>query len=222
MRINDDLLAYWWLVTWRKMMASLVSPMRRVIRAAAALAILLLGYVGWVSYGIASEGGKDEVRPADVILVLGSMPEEDGRPTAMLRGRVEHAVALYQRGWAPRLMLLGGVVDNRANQAQLMARVAAQMGVPQEAMILEESSKTTLEGVKFSKEIMAQEGLKSAIVVTSLFHTARALAMYRDAGVEVYGSPARQSEKGLSIWQVLGLWVREWGATTLYKLSVSP
>jgi len=190
-------------------------------------------YGGWLGHTIYKYSRIDEVQLADVIIVLGSRPQPNGQPTPMLRCRIEHGVELYEQGWAPRMMFSGGVVGNSPilalpgmsssgallpNQAEVMAHVAAEMGVPQEVVILEGQSRTTLESVKLTAKIMRERDFRTAIIVSSPFHMARSLRMYRDAGVTVYGSPSGQGqacEKGLNLaW----LRTRELMAFGLYHL----
>ncbi|MBI2909944.1 MAG: YdcF family protein [Chloroflexi bacterium] len=195
--------------------------MRRTLFWLGLASVSLLASMSLLVHGIISQAGANEVRKAGVILVLGSKPERDGQPTSMLRGRVEHGVALYGQGWAPKLMFVGGSVDNTANQAEMMAALALGLGAPREAMVLEDKSRTTLEGAKFSREIMAREGLDSALVVTSGFHMARALRIHRDLGLLVYGAVAPHGEEGPPADRV-GWWLREVGAAALYYMGMSP
>ena len=45
----------------------------------------------------------DEVRPADVIVVLGAA-EYSGKPSPILEARLNHALFLYRQEWAPRIL----------------------------------------------------------------------------------------------------------------------
>ena len=46
-------------------------------------------------------GRADEARPVDAIVVLGAA-QYDGRPSPQLAARLDHALELYQKGYAPR------------------------------------------------------------------------------------------------------------------------
>src|SRR5919109_1175121 len=52
-------------------------------------------------------GRRDEARRADAIVVLGAA-QYVGRPSPVLRARLDHAISLWRRGLAPRLILTGG------------------------------------------------------------------------------------------------------------------
>ncbi len=49
----------------------------------------------------------DEAQPADAIIVLGAA-EYRGRPSPVLEARLNHALILYLKGLAPRVITTGG------------------------------------------------------------------------------------------------------------------
>src|SRR5579871_4171687 len=82
--------------------------MKLAARIVLLLAILApLVSTGYVSIRIAQQSSKDEAQPADVILVLGAA-EYRGRPSPVLRARLDHALELYQRRMAPLILTTGG------------------------------------------------------------------------------------------------------------------
>src|ERR1700742_552730 len=72
--------------------------------AAFAAIVLLIAYL---SVRIEQQYTRDEAQTADVILVLGAA-EYHGRPSPVLRARLDHALELYNAGLAPRIMTTGG------------------------------------------------------------------------------------------------------------------
>src|SRR5271166_763050 len=74
-----------------------------------ALAVLLaaVGWVIWVDQQIRYYADRNEARPADAIAVFGAA-EYDGRPSPVLRARLDHALALYREHLAPLVVTLGG------------------------------------------------------------------------------------------------------------------
>ena len=61
---------------------------------------------------VISVGGRDEARRSDVVVVLGAA-QYAGRPSPVLRARLDHAIALWRRQVAPRIMLTGGTHTER-------------------------------------------------------------------------------------------------------------
>ncbi len=158
--------------------------------AMAILSIFAFG-LGGLYCSIEWEAHIDEARSAEAIVVLGAAVRPGGRPSPVLRARMEHAVTLYKRGLAPLLILSGGIgCDPSMTEAEAMASLAEEMGIPREALVLEKEAHSTSESVEFTGHIMRERGIHSVIVVSSPFHMRRALLMYRDAGFTAYGSPA--------------------------------
>src|SRR4051812_2999349 len=82
--------------------------MRRFLLALAGLcAALILGYAYYVARQIERQSNVEEARPVDVIVVLGSA-EYRGRPSPVLKARLDHALWLYYQKLAPRILTTGG------------------------------------------------------------------------------------------------------------------
>ena len=102
---------------------------------------------------------------AEVIVVLGG--ENFHRP--------ERAAELFQKHFAPRVIVTG---TNDAKEIRLGLMVK---GVPSEVIELEEKARTTFENAKFTVELLRAEKVKRAILVTSWFHSRRALRCFEKA-----------------------------------------
>src|SRR5665811_531168 len=85
-----------------------IAHMKKVLWNATALAVIgLLVSVAFLSVRIERQSTREEAQPADVILVLGAA-EYRGRPSPVLRARLDHALELYNRRLAPRILTTGG------------------------------------------------------------------------------------------------------------------
>jgi vancomycin permeability regulator SanA len=136
---------------------------------------------------------QEDLRRADVILVLGSAVWPNEQPSPSLRARTERAIELYQEGYAPRLLLSGGLGRYPPEESEVMRRLAADAGIPDEAMILDQQADSTRGSITTAKEIMDEQGWDTALIVSDPFHIERSLLMAEDAGFEAYGVPALQS-----------------------------
>lgn len=131
----------------------------------------------------------DEARPADVIVVLGAA-EYRGTPSPVFKARLDHALELYRRRLAPRILTTGGAggdpvfTEGGVGRAYLVSR-----NVPSEAIIVEPEAETTLQSTAATAEIMRRMGLGSCIVVSDGYHIFRAKKMLEFRGLTVYGSP---------------------------------
>ena len=167
--------------------------MKRVLWIGGALIALALAvYITYVSVRIERQSVRDEAQPADVILVLGAA-EYRGRPSPVLRARLDHALELYQRQLAPRILTTGGAggdpvyTEGGVGRSYLMSR-----GVPSESIIVETQGESTLESTALAGEIMRRMGLQSAIVVSDGYHIYRVKKMMQFRGLEAYGSPRKE------------------------------
>jgi uncharacterized SAM-binding protein YcdF (DUF218 family) len=139
------------------------------------------------------QAARDETRPADVIVVLGSAVRPDGRPSASLRARTLHAIALYKAGYAPALFLTGGVGRFGPSEASAMRQLALGAGIPGSALVLDETATSTQESVANAARAARERGWRTALLVSEPFHMLRARRMAHDAGIEAYASPAVES-----------------------------
>jgi len=165
--------------------------LRRALKWTAWFALAFVAAFAALCGLVARRGEVDEAQPADAIVVLGAAVFAGGQPSPVLEARVAHAVRLYRRGLAPLIVVTGGVGANPPSEAEVMARLAREAGVPAEALILEAQAHTTQQSVRLTSPLLEERGIRSIIVVTSPFHLFRATRMYRDAGYVVYGSAPR-------------------------------
>ncbi|MBZ5575758.1 MAG: YdcF family protein [Acidobacteriia bacterium] len=158
---------------------------------AAAALMLCLG-VGYVSIRIEAQSAREEARPADVILVLGAA-EYRGRPSPVLRARLDHALELYQGKLAPRIMTSGGAGGDPVFTEGAVGRsYLISHGVPPEAIIVESEGETTVHSVTLASEILRRMDLHSVIVVSDGYHIYRVKKMLQSRGLTAYGSPRRE------------------------------
>ena len=155
------------------------------------LPVVVGGAALMLLYGSVERGSVvDETRSADVAIVLGAGVERGGRPSTSLRVRTQHAIDLYRAGRVKTLFLTGGLGRNAPTEAEAMRRLALAAGVPDSAIVLEETATSTQESIAAAARESRARGWETALVVTEPFHTLRARQMARDAGLDAYASPA--------------------------------
>jgi uncharacterized SAM-binding protein YcdF (DUF218 family) len=170
--------------------------MKRTVWNALGLAFSgLLIYIAYLSVRIEQQSFREEARPADVILVLGAA-EYRGRPSPVLRARLDHALALYRRGIAPRIMTTGGAGGDPVFTESTVGRsYLISQGVPSEAIIVETEGESTVHSVALAGEILRRMGLASVVVVSDGYHIYRVKRMLESAGLAVYGSPRKERQQ---------------------------
>lgn len=122
-------------------------------------------------------------QPADAIVILGAKLRTDGSPTGALDERIRAGVALWQRGLAPVICVTGGGPEGRV-EADVMARRARELGVPEAALRIERDSANTAENARFTSRLLAREGCHRVWLVTQPFHSRRAAFLFRKYQLE--------------------------------------
>ena len=130
---------------------------------------------------------SDEPAPADAIVVLGGD----------WQGRIQKGIQLFKEGYAPRLVVTGGMlIAPDRTQADYLAEVAQRAGVPAAAIIKEGRSSSTWQDAVLTVDLARRLGWKRVIVVTSEWHSRRAAMVFRrvygKAGVEVLSVPSAE------------------------------
>jgi uncharacterized SAM-binding protein YcdF (DUF218 family) len=162
---------------------------RLLLWAATAVVAGAIGWVLWVNGQIRYYARRDEARPADAIAVFGAA-EYDGRPSPVLRARLDHALELYRRGLAPLMITLGGGdpadlhSEGGVGHDYLLAH-----GVPEKAIIAETQSDNTEESAERLAVIARTNGFKNIVVVSDGTHLFRIHAICEQDGLQVYTSP---------------------------------
>ncbi len=124
------------------------------------------------------------VMSAAAIVVLGARVLPGGVPSGSLRARVERAVELWREGAAPLLVFTGGVGEHPPSEARVMLGVAAALGVPESACLLEERSRSTWENARHTAALLHARGIDAAIIVSDPFHLFRARQHFRRQGID--------------------------------------
>ena len=160
----------------------------------ATVAVLLLSIPLFFLYcQVDARAQIDETRRADAIIVLGSAVWPGGRPSPSLSARIQHAISLYRDGTSLNLILCGGIGGNPPSEAQVMRQIAVSAGVPEIAIVLDDTSRSTEESIAHAKQIMREHNWRTALIVSAPYHLLRAETIARDLGMEVYSSPAYNS-----------------------------
>ena len=113
---------------------------------------------------------ETRIRPAQVIILLGGGP--DNRPA--------RALELLRAGSAPRVLLSG------SGEAQAALAKLREARIPDARIILESKSTSTRENAEFTVPILRARKITNAIVVTSWYHSRRALACFHHAAPEIH------------------------------------
>jgi uncharacterized SAM-binding protein YcdF (DUF218 family) len=193
--------------------------LKNLIRLLAVGVVGVVGVTAFATYRVWEEGQRDDQRPADAIVVLGAA-QYDGRPSPVFAARLDHAVALYLAGVAPVLIVTGGKrTGDRTTEAAVARRFAMDKDVPDNAILVEDRGRTTLESLQAVATIMRSHGLKTAVFVSDRMHMLRVLRIARDQGLVAHGSPTTTSPTDQDWNRRIDATRHELGALALYFLA---
>ena len=166
------------------------------------------------------EGGVDEARPADAIVVFGAA-EYVGHPSPVYRARLDHAYNLFQRGLAPVIITTGGAGnDPHSSEGQIGRDYLESRGIPDVNLIAETQGGNTDESTRRVAVIMHANNMHSGLLVSDAYHLYRAKKMMAREGATVYISPRPGSipKTALARWMAA---LRESFSYTLYRAHVT-
>jgi uncharacterized SAM-binding protein YcdF (DUF218 family) len=189
------------------------------IRVALIGIVVVIAVAGYAAYRVWDQAGRDERRDADAIVVMGAA-QYDGRPSPLFAARLDHAIELFHEGVAPRLIVTGGKREgDRTTEAATARAYAVQHDVPEDAILVEDTSRTTLQSIRGVEALMRDSGLRTAVFVSDPTHMLRVLRMAADVGIDAYGSPTRTSPLERDPAGRLDAIVHELGALGVYFLT---
>jgi uncharacterized SAM-binding protein YcdF (DUF218 family) len=155
---------------------------------------------------------RDVADNADVIVVLGAA-QYDGRPSPVLKARLDHAVQLYKDGKAPHILFTGGRREGDAvSEAVTGQRYSVKRGVPAKATMLESTSRTTLASMRAAAHILRTDTATvnpRVLLVSDPFHMLRLTILAQLYGMKPLPSPTRTSPISASQRVALEYAVRE-------------
>jgi len=133
-----------------------------------------------------------EVPQAEAIVVLGGgvSPAGHGDLYPNLESgadRVWHAARLFHASKAPLVLLTGGSDPSHsaASEAGAMGQFMRDLGVPGQALVLENRSRNTSQNAEYSADILAEQGINRILLVTSAYHMPRAKGLFEAHGLQV-------------------------------------
>jgi uncharacterized SAM-binding protein YcdF (DUF218 family) len=136
---------------------------------------------------------QDQRLPADAIVVLGAA-QYNGRPSPVLRARLDHALQLYREGLAPRIVVTGGVGrGDTTSEATVARHYLIARKVPADAVIEQPQGRSTQASMTAVADWLAGARLQRVILVSDAFHMFRLRLEARRTALEAYTSPTESS-----------------------------
>jgi uncharacterized SAM-binding protein YcdF (DUF218 family) len=174
-----------------------ISKKKIILVGLACVALFYLAHDQWLPFLGKFLVVKDNLEKSDVIIVLGTDPKGE---------REAWAAKLYENGLAKRIIMCGYEVGWQTSTAEIMKRHAVHLGVPEQAIILDYgwNNNGTWDNAINSLKIVKENNFKSAILVTSNYHTRRSKfafnKVFRDTNVRILISPCQDGSFSIGEW----------------------
>jgi uncharacterized SAM-binding protein YcdF (DUF218 family) len=176
----------------------------RVARVALVLLLIVVGYfvvtfgqVWWASR-------RDDRTPTQAIVVLGAA-QYNGRPSAVLAARLDHAYTLWRDKVAPTIVVTGGrIAGDPYTEAGVGATYLLRRGVPDADVLRETQGRNSWESLAASARFLRDRGITHVTLVSDPFHDARIAGIASELGLDAHVSPTRDSPiRGAAVWRRL-------------------
>ncbi|MBO5059916.1 MAG: YdcF family protein [Clostridia bacterium] len=157
------------------------------------LAVLLI-YISANIFSICQYAKINKTQPAAVAIILGAAAY-DGNPSPVFEERIKHSIRLYKDGYVKKLIFTGGYSNNNVmSEAETAKKYAEENGVPHYDILTENRSKITQENLRFAYEIMKENNLKTALIVSDPLHMKRAMLLAEGIGITAFSSPTETTK----------------------------
>jgi len=169
-------------------------PRRRSLRSIVGMVLLAAGIVYTVALtAVLVTSQHDQRRPVDAIIVLGAA-QYNGRPSPVLRARLDHAIGLYREGYAPLIVVTGGVGrGDTLSEAIVGRRYLLARDVAGESVIAQPVGRNTRTSMTAVGQWLHGRGLRRVLLVSDPFHMFRLRLEARRIALEAYTSPTESS-----------------------------
>jgi len=167
--------------------------LRRRLAAAGVLVVLLA--FGWAAVVVAAAlaASRDQATTSDAIVVLGAA-QYNGRPSPVFRARLDHAAALYQRGFAPVVLVTGGVgTRDTLSESEVGRRYLVKAGLPDAAVLALPAGTSTSRSLDGVARWFGGRDSRRVLLVSDGFHMLRLQIIATRLGLRPFTSPAPNS-----------------------------
>jgi uncharacterized SAM-binding protein YcdF (DUF218 family) len=192
---------------------------RAWLRLLALVAVAVVLFLAVTAARIVHTASLQETDPADAIVVFGAA-EYSGRPSPVLRARLDHAFDLYERHLAPVVITTGGAAaDPKFSEGGVGNDYLRKRGIPENALIAETQGSDTAESAQRVAVIMRANGLHSCVAVSDAYHVFRIRKLLEHEKIgPVYVAP-RPDSRPRTAWQRAVAVFREAASYLWWKLE---
>src|SRR5271169_2950137 len=196
-------------------------PPRWWLRLLVLAVVAVVAFLAVTAVQVVHTASLEEIHPADAIVVFGAA-EYSGRPSPVLRARLDHALAVFHRGVAPVVITTGGAAgDPSFSEGGVGRDYLMRHGVPERSLIAETQGRDTSESAARVGVIMRANGLHSCIAVSDAYHVFRIRKLLEHEGIgPVYVAPRPDSRPHGTMQRALAV-LREATSYSLWRLGLT-
>ena len=163
----------------------------------------------------------EEIHPADAIVVFGAA-EYSGRPSPVLRARLDHALEVFHRGVAPVVITTGGAAaDPTFSEGGVGRDYLMHHGVPERSLIAETQGRDTAQSAVRVAVIMRANGLHSCVAVSDAYHVFRIRKLLEHENISLVYVAPRPDSRPHSVWQRSVAVLREATSYLLWRVGIT-
>ncbi len=172
------------------------------LRVVLALFAVVVVYVAVVFVQVWLASRRDDARRSDAIVVLGAA-QFDGRPSAILAARLDHAIALYDKHIAPVVVVTGGKQPgDRFTEAGASATYLHDHHVPESAILRETTGRSSWQSLAAAARFLKDRHSTHVVLVSDPYHSERIADIAHEVGLHAVTSPTRTSPiEGAGAWR---------------------
>jgi uncharacterized SAM-binding protein YcdF (DUF218 family) len=161
---------------------------------------------------------KHDQEQVDAAIVLGAAAW-NGKPSPVLKGRIDHAISLYKEGMVNKIIFTGGKAEGeKLAESEASEVYAVLQGVKEEDILIENKSRITEENLIYTAELVEGKDLTTFVLVSDPLHMSRSMFMAKELGLEVYSSPTPNS--AYKSWKTqLPFFLKEWVYLMGYQVT---
>ena len=191
----------------------------RPLQIVVAVALSLILFLLITSLRILREADKQELHPADAIVVFGAA-EYAGHPSPVLRARLDRAYELFKLGLAPVVITTGGAAaDPSFSEGGVGRDYLMHRGIPERNLIAETLGTDTAHSAERVGVILRANGMHSCLAVSDEYHVFRIKRLLQHEKVQVYVTP-RAGSRPHGRWQRMIAILREAMSYLVWKLNI--
>ena len=168
-----------------------MTPRARRLAAVVLTTPLLVYLFSFIGVALASR--LDQRRPVDAIVVLGAA-QYNGKPSPVLRARLDQALILYHEGLAPTVVVTGGIGEgDRVSEATVGRQYLVAHDVPDSAVVVRPEGRSTQAAIQSVGQWAGERGVRRVLLVSDPFHMLRLRLETKRTSLEAFTSPTRTS-----------------------------